>query len=241
MIRILFVFLVLFCSQAFSFNESDSDRIYEADISKNKYNRIVLPQPYKNIIVSKGARIDKPIKLNGGSLLLIRPLESAVKAFDITFVLADGESFQIIFNPVLKDRPIVWRYKDAADVQVDKGSFLNDKHVWLARLFPEAHDIYYERTDGVDAPRGFTSIKTSNGLRVAVKNERNETIELTLNPMKSWRGMGHVLNAYNLTSTGSLKLEPADFWYEGVVAVSTEFDFVSSSKNPYVFILVKDY
>jgi hypothetical protein len=56
----------------------------------------------------------------------------------------------------------------------------------------------------------------------------------------AWRGMGHVLNAYQLNSADKLKIEPSDFWYKGVVAVSAEFDFVTKNKSPYVFILSKD-
>ena len=100
-----------------SLSNEISDSIFEVDLAKEKYNRIVLPVPYKNVIFSKGAKIDKPIKLNSGRLMLIRPKASALQTFSATFVLANEESFQVMFNPVLKDRPSIWRYRDASDIQ----------------------------------------------------------------------------------------------------------------------------
>ena len=200
MIRnLLFVFCIV-CSGSVLSENVKEDNIYASDIAKGKYNRIVLPEPYKTIVISKGAKIDKPIKLNSGRLLLIRPKSNALKMFDITFVLASGETFQLYLNPVLQDRAIVWRFNDAADVQEEVGNTLNDKHLWLSRLFPEAHDVYFNRTEGnLNAPRGFTSIKTPSTLSVAVKSRTNQLIEVTMTPARSWRGMGHTLNGYQLT------------------------------------------
>lgn len=215
---------------------------YTIDITKGEYNRIVLPTPFAQAVVSKGALIDKPLKRNGGRLLLVRPKKNALKTFNITFILENGETFQLYMNPVSKDKAIVWRYKDAADVQDDVGNTLNDKHLWLSRLFPQAHDLYYGRAEEhTTAPKGFTKIKIGNVLKAAVKDAKTNGIAtITLAPKMAWRGMGHVLQAYQLSSDLPIEIEPSDFWFESVVAVSTEFDFVSKSKKPYVLILTKD-
>lgn len=232
-------YLVLISLTIFS-NFVFAQDIFEIDVSKDEYNSIVLPVPYKSVVFEKQAPQEKPLTFNDSRLVLVKPLAQANKAYTATFVLQDDDSFIVQFNPVNSKVGKVWRYKDAPDSIDYKGYTLNEKHKWLKRLFIDAHQVYYgQNTDKRTAPFGFSNIENEETHILSVK-VKGELHAIKLVPVKSWRGMGHYLRSYRLESTVTMQIDNPDFFTKGTVAISLETDVITNQSSPYIFILKKD-
>ncbi len=63
---------------------------------------------------------------------------------------------------------------------------------------------------------------------------------LRLTAETQYRGSGHVVNVYRLSSDVAVEVEPRDFYRQGVVAISLEGDTVSEGDRPRMIVVEVD-
>nr|WP_243470424.1 type-F conjugative transfer system secretin TraK [Halomonas lionensis] len=85
-------------------------------------------------------------------------------------------------------------------------------------------------------PSGFEPAGAPPSARLEMPN--GGTLKLTAETQ--YRGSGHVVNIYRLSSDTSLEVEPRDFYRDGVVAVSLEGDTVSERDQPRMIVVEVD-
>lgn len=220
--------LVMVAALAVAPFTSASDDVQKVAVSTDAYNRLVFPEPYSTVVIPPEAELrDNPVPTDGKRGLLIRPADEA-EPFSIFVQLRSGEAFSVKLEPETGIDAQVFRYKNAPDISEQPETESRPKDRWIAdtilSAFQEAR------------PSGFEQAGAPPSARLEMPN--GGTLKLTADTQ--YRGSGHVVNIYRLSSDTAIEVEPRDFYRDGVVAVSLEGDTVSEHHQPRMIVVEVD-
>lgn len=228
--------VMLALSFSFASAQDWMDDEYEMLASPYAYNRIVLPTSYTSVVIPPSAELEeRPMAMGDNKGLLIRP---RVSASDIPVIveLDDGEVFTVVIktdNGLEKGQ--VFRYRNAPD----KSQVPSNEH--------RANDDFIARvmTNVFEGDSPMDMGEVAKGPSMVFTLDKSGTAcncypELTLTSIKSYRGAGHWLNVYRLSSDRLIEVDPRDFWRDGVVAVTIQGDVAGATTAPLMAILEVD-
>jgi len=207
---------------------SASDEVQTVEMSTDAYNRLVFPEPYSQIVIPPEAELrDNPVPTDGKRGLLMRPADEA-DPFSVFVQLRSGEAFTVRVQPKSGIDAQVFRYRNATDLSREPEQERRPQDRWIA-------DTILSAFQG-QRPNGFEPAGAPPSARLTMPN--GGTMRLTAEAQ--YRGSGHVVNVYRLSSDVAVEVEPRDFYRQGVVAISLEGDTVSEGERPRMIVVEVD-
>lgn len=234
LIRLFSIVMVMLAgtATASSWGSNEHDMV----ASPFAYNRIVLPSAFHNVVIPPSAQLqERPMPLNDNRGLLIRPRAGAAD-IPLLVELDDGEVFTInIKTDNTKKSGQVFRYRNAPDKSTPPTNAYRAHDDFIARVMSNA-------IEG-DEPRDMGSVALGRSMALTIDMSQTACRcypELLLKSKASYRGAGHYLNVYQLSSDKLIEIDPRDFWREGVVAVTIQGDVAGPGSSPLLAILEVD-
>jgi len=233
-VRFFSILMVLLAGSASANNWGTGE--HDMVASPAAYNRIVLPSPFHNVVIPPSAQLqERPLPLNNNRGLLIRPRAGA-DDIPVLIELSDGEVFTVnIKTDNSKKTGQVFRYRSAPDKSTPPANAYRAHDDFIARVMSNA-------IEGSE-PRDMGSVALGRSMALTIDMSQTACQcypELLLKSKASYRGAGHYLNVYQLSSDRLIEVDPRDFWRDGVVAVTIQGDVAGPGSSPLMAILEVD-
>jgi len=204
------------------------DGVHRFEASTQDYNRLVLPEPYSQIVIPPEAQLrDNPVPTDGRRGILFRPAVDA-EPFSIFVQLRSGEGFTLRIEPKDDLLAQVFRFRNAPDLSEAPTIESRPNDRWITDTMLSV--IQGERPSGFEAATAPASAEMpmADGATLRFTGESR------------YRGSRHVVNVYRVSADTHLEVEPRDFYRSGVVAVLIENDVVSPDASSRLVVLEVD-